>query len=130
MTMSQVARASAFLNLVGSLLVFLSFQPTSTRLLLVTSKDVNNKTVAFCIGDRAVFGLAADGGTQIGYACPQTENMKPTVVANGDAPWMAKFGWFLLLVGFVLQVFSIEPSKLTSEDLRVLRKARNVLESK
>lgn len=129
MTKSQWTRTSAFLNLAGSLLVFLSFRPTSTRLMLVTSKDASDKTVAFCIADRAVLGLGADGlSTQMGFACPTNGNMKPTVVANGDAPWMAKAGWLLLLIGFCVQAFSIEPSKLTAEDLRVLRKAHKLLE--
>jgi hypothetical protein len=131
MTKSQIARTSACLNVLGSLLVFLSFQATSTRLLLVTSNDKSDKTAAFCIGDRAFFGISKDGsGTMMGYACPQSENMKPTVVANSDAPWMGKFGWFLLLLGFFGQVYSIEPSTLTNEQLRVLRKAQKILDSK
>jgi hypothetical protein len=128
MTMAQLARTSAFLNLAGSLLVFLSFQATSTRLVLVTSSDKSDKTAAFCIGDTALFRLSSDGhGVGLGTSCPQSENMKPAAVVNTEYPWMAKLGWFLLLFGIGLQVYSIEPSKLTNEDLRVLRKAHKIL---
>ena len=130
MTKAGVARCSAVLNFVGSLLVFLSFQATSTRLVLVTSEDKNDKTAAFCIGDTAVFGLSPDGhGMDMGYTCPQKENMKPAAVVSTESPRIAKFGWLLLLVGFLGQVFSIEPSRLTADDLRLLRKARKLMGS-
>ena len=113
----RMAFVSAFLNLLGSFLVFLSFQATSTDLLLVTEKG--KKNVAFCIGDRAVFGLTADGkGTAMGYGCPQGTDVKPAAVINTDSPGLAKFGWILIGIGFFLQLFSIEtplpPIQLTN----------------
>lgn len=129
MTLTQLARTSAVLNLLGSFLVFLSFQATSTDLLLVTSKNVGDKTAAFCVRDKALFGLTPTGGLSMGYACPQGESVKPTAVVNTDSPWMSNLGWLLLIIGFVLQVFSIEPSKLTAEDIRMLRKAHKLLSS-
>lgn len=38
--------------------------------------------------------------------------MKPAAVVNTDYPWMARFGWVLLLIGFALQLYSIEEPKL------------------
>ena len=106
MSKYQMARLSAALNLLGSLLVFASFQATSTRLLLVIG---NNKEVAFCIGDRALFGLSPDGmGLRMGYGCPKGDTVRPAAVVNTDAPWMAISGWIMLAVGFGLQFFSIE----------------------
>jgi hypothetical protein len=103
----RMALLSAFLNLLGSFLVFLSFQAASTNLLLVTEKGTKN--VAFCIGDRAVFGLTKDGrGTAMGYGCPQGVDAKPAAVVNTDSPGLAKFGWILIGFGFFLQMFSIE----------------------
>jgi hypothetical protein len=104
-----MAQLSAALNLLGSLLVFASFQATSTKLLLVTG---NGKEIAFCIGDRAVFGLSPDGrGMMMGYRCPTGDTAKPAAVVNTDAPWMAISGWMILAAGFGLQFFSIEKPK-------------------
>jgi hypothetical protein len=86
--------------------VFLSFQATSTNLLVIANKD---KSFAFCIGDRAVFGLVPGGmGTYIGAKCPEGTDAKPAAVVNTDSPGLAKFGWILIGFGFFLQMFSIE----------------------
>lgn len=126
MTTAQMARLSAFLNLLGAFLVFLSFQATSTNLLMIANKD---KSFAFCVGDRAVFGLIPGGrGTYIGASCPEGQDAKPAAVASTDSPWLAKLGWIILAIGFALQIFSVESSPLSKEDLRILRKARKILE--
>ena|ERR1700730_18187628 len=102
----HMAMLSAILNLIGAALIFWSFQAASTKLLLVTGQG---KDVAFCIGDRAMFGLTKDGqGLAMGYACPSGDTMKPTVVANTDKPWMATVGWGMLVLGFVFQLASVE----------------------
>jgi hypothetical protein len=126
MTKARMARLSAFLNLLGAFLVFLSFQATSTNLLMIANKD---KSFAFCIGDRSIFGLLPGGrGTYIGAGCPQGQDAKPAAVVSTDSPWLAKLGWIVLAIGFGLQIFSVEPSLLSKEDLRTLRKARKILE--
>lgn len=103
----RMARWSAFLNLLGALLVFLSFQTASTNLLFVTERGTKN--VAFCIGDRAVFGLTHDGqGMTMGFACPLGSDAKPAAVINTDSPWLMVFGWSVLVLGFFLQLFSVE----------------------
>jgi len=109
--------------------VFHSFQATSTSLILVTEK---NGAMSFCVGNNAMFtAIPGPGhGLQMGHECPQGIDAKPAAIVNTDSPIEATLGWLLLLLGFVLQVFSIEPSKLTSEDLRLLRKARKMIESK
>jgi hypothetical protein len=112
MTKYWRAQTSAALTLLGSFLVFLSFQGASTNLMLVTEKGTKN--VAFCIGDRAVLGLTDDGrGTAMGYGCPKGLDAKPTAVVNTDSPGLAKAGWMILALGFFLQIFSIEKPKPT-----------------
>lgn len=126
MSKYQMARLSAGLNFLGALLVFLSFQATSTNFLLVTGPQ---NTSALCIGDRAMFLMTNDGGVGIGTTCPKGEDTKPTAVVNSDAPWLGYLGWGILASGFIMQFFSVEKSSLSRDDLRALRKARKVLDS-
>jgi hypothetical protein len=106
--------------------VFLSFQATSTNLLLVTSTD--QKLAAFCVGDRAAFVMEGNG-VGMGTACPQGSGIKPTAVVNSDSPLLGYIGWGLLALGFGTQFFSIEKPMLSADDLRTLRKARRILDS-
>ncbi len=100
-----MAFLAAILNLAGSGLVFFSFQAASANLLLVAPKD---GSLAFCIGDRAVFGLGPGGSTIIGYGCPKALDTKPAAVVNTDSPGLAKFGWLLIGLGFLFQLFSLQ----------------------
>jgi hypothetical protein len=117
----RMAFASAFLNLFGSILVFFSFQATSTNLLLVAPKD---GSFAFCIGDRAVFGLGPGGSTIFGYKCPEALATKPAAVVNTDSPGLAKFGWLLIGFGFLFQTFSIQKPPSSTEPLPALRSTK------
>ncbi len=56
-----------------------------------------------------MFVMGPRNSLGIGTACPEAmPGARPTAVVNTDAPWLAIFGWFLLLAGFFLQFFSIE----------------------
>jgi hypothetical protein len=105
MTKYWMAQIAAMLNLLGAFLVFLSFQATSTDLLLVMGKD---KSTAFCVGQNAILAEGPDGSTILGTKCPEGSDAKPAAVVNTDSPGLAKFGWIILAVGFFLQMFSIE----------------------
>lgn len=110
MTKYWMAQVAAICNFLGAVLVFVSFQATSTDLLMIANKD---QSFAFCIGDRAIFGLTPGGrGTYIGAACPQGADAKPAAVVSTDYPNLTKFGWVLVGVGFFLQLFSLEKPKL------------------
>ena len=122
-----MAQLSAVLNLVGAVLIFYSFQAASTKLLLVTAADKSG--ASFCIGDVAVFSVRNHNVT-MGTTCPPNTGKKPTAIVNTDAPWASFTGWIVLGLGFLLQLFSIEPSGLTNEDMRMLRKARKILGEK
>ncbi len=93
------------LNTVGAFLLVFSLQITSTDLVLVSSKD--NTSAAFCIGDRAVFGI--EGSAMImGYKCPDRPSRKPAAVINSEHPGMFRWGLILTFVGSLLQVFLLE----------------------
>jgi hypothetical protein len=121
----RLAQASAVLNLLGALLVFLSFQATSTNLLLITSAD--QQLAAFCVGGRAAF-LMRGPAVGLGVTCPTGPNIKPTAIVNTDSPFLEYIGWGLLGLGFFTQLFSLEKPNLTADDLRILRKARKIIE--
>ena len=109
MSKYYLARWSAVLSFVGSVVVFLSFQATSTSLLLVKGTD---KTTSFCVGDVAMLKLSADGkGLSMATKCPLAEDSRPTAVVSTDLPWLSNLGWFILTVGFFMQIFSIEPPR-------------------
>jgi hypothetical protein len=127
MTKYRMAQLSGLLNLFGALLVFLSFQATSTDLLLVRA---SSGQTAFCVGKNAMLVLDPGGGIDIGAKCPQGADTKPTAVVNTDAPWLGFVGWGILALGFLLQIFSIEKPMLSADDLKILRKARKIIDSK
>jgi hypothetical protein len=66
------AQLALALNGIGALLLIFPFQATSTNLLLVT--DAATDQAAFCIGNRAVFGMRG-GATIMGYKCPTGLNV-------------------------------------------------------
>lgn len=106
MTKYRTAQASAVLSLLGSFLVFLSFITTSSDFMLVSTKDGRS---ALCVGNRAMFEMGQYQNIGVGVArCPQGVDAKPTVVAVTDWPWVARTGWFMLVLGLLLQLFSIE----------------------
>lgn len=101
----QWSRLSASLNLVGSLLLFFSFQATSTDFLLVTNPDGQS---ALCVGKAALFVLTLDRGLKMGTGCPEWQSGKPTAVVNTEHPKFAFWGLLMILVGFVSQYLGIE----------------------
>jgi hypothetical protein len=107
MSKYQMAKVSAILNLLGALLLFVSFQAASTDFMLVSTKGGRQ---ALCVGKQAMF--VVDPGYRVGVGvaeCPSGADAKPTAVVNTDKPWLAKLGWFLIVAGFIFQWISIEP---------------------
>jgi hypothetical protein len=105
MSKFRLAQASAILNLLGAFLVFLSFQATSTKFLLVTGTD--NRSF-LCVGDQALFAMDPKHGLDLGVGCPAGQDYKPAAVVNTDKPWLGYFGWGMLFLGFFAQLLSIE----------------------
>ena len=101
----RLAIWSAVFNLFGTLFLFYSFQATSTDFILVTTKEGKS---ALCVGDRALFTITQDGGLGIGTKCPDHETGKPTAVVNTKHPRFVTTGFIFILLGFLMQCFSIE----------------------
>jgi len=124
----RMAICSAILNLVGAFFVFCSFQAAPSKFGLA---PLNERETALCGGDNALI-IWWDSGFSManGNRCAAVENSNAVsriAVVTLDFPRLGLMGWALLFVGFILQIFSIEPSVLTKEDLKTIRKARRLL---
>lgn len=123
----RVAQLSASLMIVGSFLVFYAFQATSTGFLVYTHGRYGE--AAMCVGDppQSMIAMGANGELAIGMrgldnSCSQGKNF---AVVNTDSPRLVRFGWVLVLLGFILQIVSIErpiPIRIERGHLKKLRK--------
>ncbi len=93
---------------IGSVLLFYSFQATSTNFLLVTTPD---DLTALCVDDYALLIAGPKDRVRVGSKCPEAATAKSTAVANTENPRLAPGGFLCILVGFLSQLFSIECSQ-------------------
>jgi hypothetical protein len=116
-------RVALVCNLLGAILLFLSFQATSSNFRLVTDKSGNS---ALCVRDRVLVQAGVNGGMRIGIkGCPSFDNAKPVAVVTIELPWFAYCGFALTLIGFTLQYFALPgPTSLAAmrEELRIAKK--------
>lgn len=114
------ARIALALNVFGTVLLFYSFQATSSDMRIVTTRKGET---ALCVNNATVIssGPSEQKGTtrfSIGKAtCPQWEDTKPAAVVNVEHPRLVTLGFSLTFVGFVIQFFSV-PSLKTEKELR------------
>jgi hypothetical protein len=111
-------RCALVLNLLGTAMLFFSFQATSSNIRVIRSP--NNRT-ALCIDQVALF--AAEGrGWAIGVGCPTWPNARAVAVVNIEHPRLVTLGFIILSLGFLLQFLSI-PSPKTIAQMRKELKA-------
>jgi hypothetical protein len=114
-------RAALALNLLGTVILFYSFQATSSDIRLVTAPSAQypyEKQYAICAENRALVVSSPNGGLMMGLnTCPNWENSRPAAVVNIEHPNFEGLGFVLLITGFVLQYFSV-PQAETVEHLR------------
>jgi hypothetical protein len=102
----RMAQWAAALNFVGALLVFLSFQATSSDFFLTTLKDGRH---AICVGKTALMIWSDTGvGAGIRNGCADVTEKPKVAIVTVESPAFSILGWLLLLLGFVLPVFSVE----------------------
>ena len=124
----RLALLSALLTLFGSLLVFYAFQVTSTGFVVYTHGS--HGEAAMCVGDppRSMLAMGPNGEFLMGVrgldkSCSQGKNF---AVVNTDSPRLMGFGWILVVVGFVLQVVSIERPVQSEAGRRRLKKSKKL----
>jgi hypothetical protein len=122
----RLEQVSAVLTLFGSFLVFYAFQATSTGFLVYTHGSYGE--AAMCVGNppRSMLAIGPNGEFLMGMrgfdrSCYQGKNF---AVVNTDSPHLARFGWILVILGFILQVVSIERPILTEAAGRRVKKLR------
>jgi hypothetical protein len=104
----RMAQWSAILSLVGALLVFLSFQATSSDFFLTNLK---NGDKALCVGQTALVVWASkNNGLAMGVAkgCADVADTPKVAVVTVEFPLLSYLGWLLLFIAFFLQFLSIE----------------------
>jgi hypothetical protein len=100
-------------------LLFLSFQATSSNIKIVSTGD---KRTALCVNGRGLFVIHEDGGMDMGTACPEWENARPAAVVNVEKPFWVTLGFIIISLGFLLQYLAV-PDPRTIEQLRTELKA-------
>lgn len=142
------ARIALLLNLVGTILLALSFQATSSDFRFVTThdhtyrgrtprNDMHFDTVyALCTNDTTMIaeGIDSNGVPNIVLnvpRCPDNEHAKSAAVVNTEHPKFLFVGLGFNTLGFALQ-FLIVPRRRTiaeiNDEMRVLRKQKKFLE--
>jgi len=150
------ARIALLLNLVGTILLALSFQATSSDFRLVTAKDMwvpGNSPIlgrggmmgpshfvsvfALCTHDRTLIAEGADfpGAPPAlilsAPGCPDSDNAKAAAVVNTEHPRFLELGLTANACGFFIQLLIVPRRKTIAEindEMRVLRKQRKLLE--
>jgi hypothetical protein len=139
-------RFALLLNLLGTIVLFYSFQATSSDFRLVTATydptkryllppatlvaggghaPPGTKQYALCVNDYTLMASDAASGIRLGFrGCPSWENAKPAAVVNIEHPRFVGLGFVMILAGFLLQYFAV-PKPATIVYLRdQLRKAK------
>jgi hypothetical protein len=125
MTKYRLARFAIFLGFLGSLLLVFAFHATSTDFVLVTQ---DNGHSAICVGDTALFVVVAHKTLGMGASCPKGIASDPIAAVYSNCPSCGSWGLRLLIIGFILQFFTMEkPSayNMTRQQQRALQQGKS-----
>jgi hypothetical protein len=129
-------QAALFLNLLGTVALFYSFQATSSNFRLVTQKTHSalageQERSALCVyGHSLVTGGSSGEFWSIGGgACPDWEHAKAAAVVNIEHPMLVGLGFLMIAAGFVLQYLAI-PQPQTIAQIRSELKAAKLKETR
>ena len=115
-------RFALLCNFLGAILLFLSFQATSSNFKLITASDGSS---ALCVNNRAMMTARPDGGWSIGGGtCPEWEHARPAAVVNSEHPIFVTLGFVLTVLGFLLQFLALPGPRSLAAMRKELREAR------
>jgi hypothetical protein len=107
-------------NLVGTFLVTLSFQATSSDFRLVTARGYNifgaapspgNTAYAICVNNYTLAATDSSGSVGIGiHNCPNWVNARPSAVVTAEYPSLLYLGLILSMAGFLIQLVLVSRS--------------------
>jgi uncharacterized membrane protein len=108
-------KAALLLNLLGTVVLFLSFQATSSNVKIVRAPDGRT---ALCVDARGLVVDVPPAGLQLGtHSCPDWENARPAAVINIEHPMFITIGFLLISLGFLIQFLSVS-NPATLQQLR------------
>jgi hypothetical protein len=121
-------RIALALNVAGTILLFYSFQATSSsfRLISRSQPSVMGKYTeyAICVKD---FTLLETNGHGVGighFGCPTSEDDRPAAVVNTEHPRFITLGFLMIVVGFIIQYFAVpEPKSIVQlrKEIKMLK---------
>jgi hypothetical protein len=116
-------RCALILELLGTVMLFLAFQATSSNVKIITTLD---QKTSICINDFALFNSegAPPGGGVIGGACPQWPGARSVAVVNFEKPYLVTIGFCVLTLGFLIQFLAIPSPKTISQIRKELKEAQ------
>ena len=126
----RLQQVALFLNLGGTALLFLSFQATSSDFRLITAEthsvlsgDFNE--YALCVNNYTLLESDANRGVLLGAkGCPDWERSHSVAVVNIENPRFVTAGFICTLLGFLLQLISIQRPPTISELRMELRRLK------
>jgi hypothetical protein len=120
-------RAALFLNLLGTGLLYLSFQATSSTVKIITTPE---GITAMCLGGVALFeGTGPSHGFIIGTMCPDSPDARPIAIVTVEKPALIYIGFGLLTLGFLTQLMSVPSPKTLAQmraDVKAAEKAQKL----
>lgn len=115
-------RIALFCNLLGTVVLFLSFQATSSDLKLVTT---SNGSVALCVNKQEILqSVPGTSGFAFGGECPEWEHAKAAAVVTIERPFLITIGFVLVSLGFLLQYLSLPTAKTIAQIRSDLKTAK------
>ena len=114
-------RLALALNLTGTLLLFLSFQATSSSFRLIkrhVSEHFKGEIeYSICVEDYTLLSTSGHGGLFMGGAqgCPIAQDDRRAAVVNTEHPLFITTGFSLIVIGFIIQFFAVPEPKTVAE---------------
>jgi hypothetical protein len=114
-------RVALVLNVAGALLLFLSFQATSSSFRLIRKPVSAESNAGFmyeiCVEDYMLLATDTRGVFLGHHGCPATSDDRRAAVVNTEYPALVTIGFLMTLIGFSIQFFSV-PEPRTIAQLR------------
>jgi hypothetical protein len=137
-------RIALSLNLLGTVLLFYSFQATSSDFKLVRSAPGSSSVLdqgpyafhamgvgsttenyALCVSNYTLLASDAHSGVSFGHmGCPNWDKARPAAIVSIEHPFFEGLGFVCLLAGFLLQFLSVPQPRTIAEIRKELKLSR------
>ena len=113
-------RCALVLNLLGTALLFFSFQATSSNVRLIRTDSGNT---AFCLNGYAPVTIQSNGAWLMNAPCPDVQKARPIAIVNTEKPSLVFLGFLALMAGFSLQLLAIPSAKTIAQMRKELKES-------